>query len=54
MPTRKWLAGVVTATSVDVINIITSGWTQATQIAVVSTVTAAVVGYLLPNAPASS
>lgn len=49
MPSRKWLAGVVTAASVDVINIITNGWHQPTQIAVVSTVTAALVGYLLPN-----
>lgn len=53
MPSRKWLAGVVTAASVDVINIITNGWHASTQIAVVSSIAGALVGYLLPNQASS-
>lgn len=49
MPTRKWWFATVTATGTEAVAIISDGWTQATQIALVGLVVQRLGAWLLPN-----
>lgn len=49
MPTKKWIAATVTGAGTEVVAIITSGWNQATQIALVGLVVQRLVAWLVPN-----
>lgn len=49
--TRKWIAATVTGAGTEAIAIITSGWTQPTQIALVGLVVQRAVAWLVPNDP---